>query len=550
MPTIKNRRASESQWETLNPVLAAGEIGYEFNTNRFKIGDGVSSWSALPYYVDSSILETGRLSVTSMNNSYERVMIPERRDLAMLVGSSTMAGLAVGLQNALSERGVSTSHNSSAIGSWQVSHMGAAVGTRPLVAEEFTIPSVGSVTIKPTNMTEANNTTARIEFAGSFLGVVGVLSSPAGSGTWTFTRDAQGDPMGVPAGVPYVPTVPAPRRRALAILNIGKNTLTTSRPGWDWRQCVASTESMDDYFGGPDGRVLIMGHFVNTTTPAVSTTRDRIKATNDYLADKFGDRFFDLGGYLAGSQVWVDTGITPTQTDLDEQALGNKPPSLSGDNGHMNAAGYNAVVNRIIAKLDELGWIPPAPPATWSVIATDNFNQIDGVLDGRTTTTGNLTWGTPASATSLDIVSNKVVTSSGTRKNTIDPGSNDVKMGVTLTSLGSTPATRGMRVMGRVQNLSTYYFVAPRVSATVDGLSIWKNVNGTLSALTSNSAASFVPKNGDRLEIGLDGSTITAHLNGVEKLSVVDTELVSGLVGIEIASGECSLDDLTVSLKA
>lgn len=48
---IKIRRGTASQWTTANPVLAAGEIGLETNTNRTKYGDGVTAWSSLPYSV-------------------------------------------------------------------------------------------------------------------------------------------------------------------------------------------------------------------------------------------------------------------------------------------------------------------------------------------------------------------------------------------------------------------------------------------------------------------------------------------------------------------
>lgn len=48
---IKIRRGTATQWTTANPVLAAGEIGLETNTNRTKYGDGTTAWSSLPYSV-------------------------------------------------------------------------------------------------------------------------------------------------------------------------------------------------------------------------------------------------------------------------------------------------------------------------------------------------------------------------------------------------------------------------------------------------------------------------------------------------------------------
>lgn len=45
-------------WSTANPVLMKGEIGIETDTNKFKIGDGTSEWSALSY-VGTSVTVSG-----------------------------------------------------------------------------------------------------------------------------------------------------------------------------------------------------------------------------------------------------------------------------------------------------------------------------------------------------------------------------------------------------------------------------------------------------------------------------------------------------------
>ena len=43
------RRGTASQWTSANPVLAAGEMGIETDTDKFKIGDGSTAWSGLGY---------------------------------------------------------------------------------------------------------------------------------------------------------------------------------------------------------------------------------------------------------------------------------------------------------------------------------------------------------------------------------------------------------------------------------------------------------------------------------------------------------------------
>lgn len=57
MPTIQNRRATAAQWTAANPVLAAGEIGFELDTNKVKVGDGLKAWAALAYLVDEAALK-------------------------------------------------------------------------------------------------------------------------------------------------------------------------------------------------------------------------------------------------------------------------------------------------------------------------------------------------------------------------------------------------------------------------------------------------------------------------------------------------------------
>lgn len=47
---MQQRRGTSTQWTSADPVLAAGEIGVETDTNQFKLGDGVSNWSDLSYF--------------------------------------------------------------------------------------------------------------------------------------------------------------------------------------------------------------------------------------------------------------------------------------------------------------------------------------------------------------------------------------------------------------------------------------------------------------------------------------------------------------------
>jgi hypothetical protein len=47
---MQQRRGTAQQWTDADPILAAGEIGFETDTSQFKIGDGVNAWSDLSYF--------------------------------------------------------------------------------------------------------------------------------------------------------------------------------------------------------------------------------------------------------------------------------------------------------------------------------------------------------------------------------------------------------------------------------------------------------------------------------------------------------------------
>ena len=47
--TFQLRRGLKETWERNNPVLAYGEPGFEKDTYKLKIGDGVRDWISLPY---------------------------------------------------------------------------------------------------------------------------------------------------------------------------------------------------------------------------------------------------------------------------------------------------------------------------------------------------------------------------------------------------------------------------------------------------------------------------------------------------------------------
>jgi len=82
MPTqIQLRRDTAADWTSNNPTLAAGEFGWESDTNRFKIGTGSTAWNSLEY---SDTLKTlGDLEITGST-----ISAPSNGDLTLTTSGS------------------------------------------------------------------------------------------------------------------------------------------------------------------------------------------------------------------------------------------------------------------------------------------------------------------------------------------------------------------------------------------------------------------------------------------------------------------------------
>ena len=61
--TFKFRRGTAQEWTSINPILAAGEPGFELDAHGLKIGDGVSAWNDLKYSSASALLSPDESSL-------------------------------------------------------------------------------------------------------------------------------------------------------------------------------------------------------------------------------------------------------------------------------------------------------------------------------------------------------------------------------------------------------------------------------------------------------------------------------------------------------
>ena len=69
--TIQNTTA---WFTTNNPVLLAGQYGYETGTGLFKVGDGVTAWNSLPYVTAVTPLANMSVELDDGTGTYEEQM--------------------------------------------------------------------------------------------------------------------------------------------------------------------------------------------------------------------------------------------------------------------------------------------------------------------------------------------------------------------------------------------------------------------------------------------------------------------------------------------
>jgi Major tropism determinant N-terminal domain len=95
--TIQFRRGTAAQWTTANPVLSAGELGWESDTGEFKVGNGASTWTALGYWISDVAAHTHPSSQIADSTATGRSLITAADAAAArtAIGAGT-SSLAIG----------------------------------------------------------------------------------------------------------------------------------------------------------------------------------------------------------------------------------------------------------------------------------------------------------------------------------------------------------------------------------------------------------------------------------------------------------------------
>lgn len=275
-------------------------------------------------------------------------VLPVATDMSIMPvwGSSSGAGISGHLTNALLAEGWDVELSNESKAGEQSQQIFARMGATPakISFPSNTIPTSGSVTVT-TNIPGYQLK----PYEGVVSGVHGTLSWQ--DNVFTFTRTGSGDPVPSPASSAFIPEVDTRFRGAVNLLWAGKNDSPA-----DWQGTIQRTDQAFDWLSPLVRRTLVLGHFADRDDTVGSATWNKVRDVNAAHKARYGVLFVDVREYLASPQLWADSGISPTELDLIAQANFVKPPSVSSDSGHLNAAGYKAVSAFIIRHIRSLGW--------------------------------------------------------------------------------------------------------------------------------------------------------------------------------------------------
>ena len=223
---MQQRRGTAAQWTSANPILNAGEMGWESDTNKFKIGDGTNHWADIDYFIDqsSTVNPAFGSSITfegATANDYETTLAvtdPTADRTITLPNATGTVVLADGSGNVtvsgnLTVQGTTTTIDSSTIavtnsftfeGSTADDYETTLTVTDPTADRTITLPNVSGTVITTGNLSGTGATAAEL---GYLAGVTSAIQTQlddksTASKTETLTNKTLSSPViNTPTGI-------------------------------------------------------------------------------------------------------------------------------------------------------------------------------------------------------------------------------------------------------------------------------------------------------------------------------------------------------------
>jgi hypothetical protein len=374
---MQQRRGTAAQWISTNagagPVLNAGEMGWESDTNKFKIGDGVNNWTSLDYFSDinSTVNPAFGSSITfegATANDFETTLAitDPTADRTITIPDVTGTVITTGNLSDITNIGVFTS-TIVMEGSTANDHELTISAGDPTADRTATFPDATGTIVLDTVTQTLTNKTLTTPTISSIINGAATLTLPTSTGTVALTTD-------IPSGV-----VTETGTQTLTNKTLTSPTLTTPNIG------VASGTSLT-----LTGDLTVQG----TTTTIDSTT---IAVTTGFVFE--GATANDFETTLTVTDPTADRTLTlPDATDTlvgraTTDTLTNK---TLGSAVATTALTLNATAELRLADTDSTHYVGFKSPGTVTTNKVWVLPAADGTAGQALSTdgSGNLSWAT------------------------------------------------------------------------------------------------------------------------------------------------------------
>lgn len=111
---IQLRKGTAASWTSANPVLLSGEVGFETDTHKFKIGDGTTAWISLAYHHDPDLAATYAAIAHTHSGVYEPANANLQAHISSTANPHSVTAAQAGADATGTAAGLLTSHEAAA----------------------------------------------------------------------------------------------------------------------------------------------------------------------------------------------------------------------------------------------------------------------------------------------------------------------------------------------------------------------------------------------------------------------------------------------------
>ena len=588
---MQQRRGTAAQWISTNsgngPILAAGEIGYESDTNKFKIGDGTNTWITLDYFMDadsttnpqfgSSIVFEGAtangfettLSVTDPTAD-RAIILPDAAGTVVLANSATGA---VTISGDLTVSGTTTTINSTTInattgivfeGTTADAYETTISVVDPTAARAIQFPNVSGTVVTTGNLSATGATSAEL---GYLAGVTSAIQT-------------QLDAKSALAGPTFTGTVTLPGTTSIGDVSSTEityvNGVTSAiQTQLDSKQAVVSGVN-DTEIGYLNGVTSAIQTQLNAKSPSADPTFTGtvVLPSTTSIGDVSSTEIGYVNGVTSGIQVQLDaksgtahnhllsagaTDVTASAAEVNlidgsiAGTIANGKAVIYGAAGEVNATTLQIAGSSITSTAAELNILDGVTADSGELnildgatLSTTELNYVDGVtssiqtqLDAKAALSG-ATFTGAVSGTSLTLSGDLTVNGTTTNINSTNLVVEDknVVLGDVTTPTDTTADGGGITLKGATDK--TFNWVDATDSWTSSeniNLASGKDlkVNGT--AVISSTAGGFIFTDGTQTKEGVPSRTAISTITDTYNLSTGGVALRDTLVECNKATG-------------